>query len=92
MIKNNKVYRKCYGKHTGFKMFMDNILLSLTRKTVLPDIELFVNLGDWPLAKDPFPIFSWCGSTDSYDIVMPTYDITESTLENMGRYLPKLQH
>lgn len=67
---------------------MDNILLSLSKKTLLPDVEFFVNLGDWPLAKDSkthFPIFSWCGSTDTYDIVMPTYDITESTLENMGR-------
>lgn len=69
-------------------MFMDNILLSLTRKLYLPDVEFFVNLGDWPLVKNElYPIFSWCGSEDSHDIVMPTYDITESTLENMGRYL-----
>lgn len=68
---------------------MDNILLSLSRKVVLPDVEMFINLGDWPLVRDPnhlFPIFSWCGSTDSYDIVMPTYDITESSLEIMGRF------
>lgn len=68
---------------------MDGILLSLTRKTIIPNLEFFVNLGDWPLVKDVndnFPVFSWCGSTDSYDIVMPTYDITESALENMGRY------
>ena len=56
----------------------------------LPDLELFVNLGDWPLenkkVKDkPIPIFSWCGSDDSRDIVMPTYDLTEATLETMGR-------
>lgn len=73
----------------GFKMFMDAILLSLHRKTYLPDMEFFVNLGDWPLVIDKneiYPIFSWCGSTESYDIVMPTYDITESTLENMGKY------
>ncbi|XP_018318880.1 KDEL motif-containing protein 1 isoform X2 [Agrilus planipennis] len=82
--------RKCYGQHVGFKMFMDNILLSLTRKVLLPDFEMFVNLGDWPLVKDTneiFPIFSWCGSKDSFDIVMPTYDITESTLESMGRVM-----
>lgn len=72
----------------GFKIFMDSVLLSLARKVRLPDTEFFVNLGDWPLSKndnDPLPIFSWCGSEDSYDIVMPTYDITEATLENMGR-------
>lgn len=88
VTKNNEIYRKCYGKYVGFKMFMDNILLSLSRKFKLPDLEFFVNLGDWPLAKKPndkYPIFSWCGSSDTYDIVMPTYDITESTLENMGR-------
>lgn len=69
-------------------MFMDSILLSLARKVQLPDVDLFVNLGDWPLAprnKKAYPIFSWCGSDDTYDIVMPTYEITESTLENMGR-------
>lgn len=68
-------------------MFMDNILLSITRKVVLPDVEFFVNLGDWPLVSEShkFPIFSWCGSTDKRDIIMPTYDICESTLENMGR-------
>jgi len=53
----------------------------------LPDLEFFVNLGDWPLSspKELFPLFSWCGSNYSVDIVMPTYDITESALENMGR-------
>lgn len=57
----------------------------------LPDIEFFVNLGDWPLStrNKKFPIFSWCGSNFSSDIVMPTYDITESSLENMGRYVLK---
>lgn len=85
---NNQVYCKCYGKHVGFAMFMDNILLSLGRKVVLPDMEFFVNLGDWPLVKlktNPLPVLSWCGSDDTLDIVMPTYDLTESTLETMGR-------
>ncbi|XP_050530910.1 protein O-glucosyltransferase 2-like [Daktulosphaira vitifoliae] len=87
VVKNNLIFRKCYGEYTGFKMFMDNLLLSLTRKVRLPDIEFFVNLGDWPLStkNKKFPIFSWCGSNSSNDIVMPTYDITESSLENMGR-------
>ncbi|KAK5645716.1 hypothetical protein RI129_004180 [Pyrocoelia pectoralis] len=90
VVKNNEVYRQCYGKYVGFKMFMDSILLSLARKVLLPDVEFFVNLGDWPLvkdAKDNFPIFSWSGSADTFDIVMPTYDLTESTLENMGRVM-----
>lgn len=53
-------------------------------------MEFFVNLGDWPLVKlntKPIPILSWCGSDDTLDIVMPTYDLTESTLETMGRYM-----
>lgn len=92
VIKNNQIYRDCYGKHVGFNMFADNILLSLTRKVVLPNIELIINLGDWPLIHkntEPLPVFSWCGSNDTVDIVMPTYDITESALENMGRYFIK---
>lgn len=89
IVKDNKIFRKCYGKHVGFNMFADNILLSLARKVMLPNFEFVVNLGDWPLVQkkgDLLPIFSWCGSEDTHDIVMPTYDITESTLENMGRY------
>ncbi|XP_028175683.1 protein O-glucosyltransferase 2-like [Ostrinia furnacalis] len=88
VIKNNKIYRDCYGKHVGFNMFSDNILLFLSRKVVLPDMELVINLGDWPLVSklsEPLPVFSWCGSNDTLDIIMPTYDITESTIENMGR-------
>jgi hypothetical protein len=57
----------------------------------LPDVEFFINLGDWPLEKrstteNPLPIFSWCGSVNTRDIVMPTYDITEATIEMMSRY------
>lgn len=93
VVKANQVYRNCYGQHVGFKMFMDSLLLSMTRKMRLPDFEIFVNLGDWPVMKKggqsrtagPRPVFSWCGSDDSYDIVMPTYDITESTIDNMDR-------
>ncbi|KAK3868882.1 hypothetical protein Pcinc_025762 [Petrolisthes cinctipes] len=89
VIKDNKVYRRCYGQHIGFNMFMDNVLHSMIRKMTLPDIEFIINLGDWPLVnpkvKPLLPIFSWCGSEDTADIVMPTYDITEATLENMGR-------
>ncbi|XP_058815635.1 protein O-glucosyltransferase 2-like [Topomyia yanbarensis] len=93
VVKNNLVYRTCYGRYTGFKIYMDAMLLSLARKALLPDVELFVNLGDYPLVTKgghrrttgPYPIFSWCGSDDTFDIVMPTYDIVESTLEAMSR-------
>ena len=88
VIKSNKVYRKCYGAYTGFKMFMDAMLISLTNKAKLPDLEFFINLGDWPLVKKSpqiIPIFSWCGSTETLDIVLPTYDLTESVLNAMHR-------
>ncbi|XP_028993305.1 protein O-glucosyltransferase 2 [Betta splendens] len=89
-IVDNKVYVKTFGEHVGFRIFMDALLLSLTRKVKLPDMEFFVNLGDWPLEKRKpseknHPIFSWCGSNNTRDIVMPTYDLTESVLETMGR-------
>ncbi|KAK5861364.1 hypothetical protein PBY51_022769 [Eleginops maclovinus] len=89
-VKDNKVYVRTYGEHVGFRIFMDAILLSITRKVRLPDLEFFVNLGDWPLEKRKpsemiHPIFSWCGSNNTRDIVMPTYDLTESVLETMGR-------
>jgi hypothetical protein len=45
-----------------------------------------MNLGDWPLVpkhKIIYPIFSWCGSEDTKDIVLPTYDITESSRQAM---------
>lgn len=84
-----QVHRKCYGQHVGFKMFIDAILLSITRKVVLQDMEFFMNLGDWPLVpkseKIIHPIFSWCGTDDHHDVILPTYDITESSLESMGR-------
>ncbi|KAG9328553.1 hypothetical protein JZ751_013009, partial [Albula glossodonta] len=55
----------------------------------VPDVEFFVNLGDWPLEKRKppeklHPIFSWCGSNDTRDIVMPTYDLTEVSLDMMS--------
>ena len=60
-------------------------------QTILPDLEFIVNLGDWPLefkkpSEGPLPIFSWCGSDETRDIVMPTYDLVKSTLETMNRY------
>lgn len=88
VIKSNVIYRKCYGQYTGFSMFLDAILVSLMNKVNLNDLEFFINLGDWPLVKKSstnIPIFSWCGSHDTTDIVLPTYDLTESTLNMMHR-------
>ncbi|XP_041088964.1 protein O-glucosyltransferase 3-like isoform X4 [Polyodon spathula] len=90
-ILNNKIYRRSLGKYTDFKMFSDEMLLSLTRKVHMPDVEFYVNVGDWPMENrqvndtpaGPVPIISWCGSTDTRDIVLPTYDITHSTLETL---------
>nr|XP_057942703.1 protein O-glucosyltransferase 3 [Doryrhamphus excisus]XP_057942704.1 protein O-glucosyltransferase 3 [Doryrhamphus excisus]XP_057942705.1 protein O-glucosyltransferase 3 [Doryrhamphus excisus] len=87
-IINNQVFRRSLGKYTDFKMFSDEILLSLTRKVRVPDVEFYLNVGDWPLEtrsadSSPVPVLSWCGSTDTRDIVLPTYDVTHSTLETM---------
>ncbi|XP_059382901.1 protein O-glucosyltransferase 3 [Carassius carassius] len=87
---HNQLHRRSLGKYTDFKMFSDEMLLSLARKVKLPDVEFYINVGDWPMedrkAGDepgPLPIISWCGSTDTRDIILPTYDITHSSLEAM---------
>uniref|UniRef100_H3ALL2 Protein O-glucosyltransferase 3 n=1 Tax=Latimeria chalumnae TaxID=7897 RepID=H3ALL2_LATCH len=89
-ILSNKIYRRTLGKYTDFKRFSDEMLLSLTRKVHLPDVEFYISVGDWPLehrhvndTPGPIPIISWCGSADTRDIVLPTYDITYSTLETL---------
>ncbi|XP_053564520.1 protein O-glucosyltransferase 3 isoform X2 [Bombina bombina] len=87
-VLNNNIHRRSLGKYTDFKMFSDEMLLSLARKVRLPDFEFYINVGDWPVehrkANDtpgPLPMISWCGSTDSRDIILPTYDVTHSSLE-----------
>ncbi|XP_037623610.1 protein O-glucosyltransferase 3 isoform X1 [Sebastes umbrosus] len=85
-IIDNQLYRRTLGKYTDFKMFSDEMLLSLTRKVRVPDVEFYINVGDWPLETrrtDPVPVLSWCGSLDTRDIVLPTYEVTHSTLETM---------
>ena len=89
-VEAGQVYRQCHGQHTGFRMFWDSVLGWLTRRARLPDLEIIVNLGDWPLAKlkgklPVLPMVSWCGSGDTGDLLVPTYDLTESSLECMGR-------
>jgi len=46
-----------------------------------------MNLGDYPLSSgnDPLPILSWCGSEQTHDIILPTYEITEATLQMLSR-------
>ncbi|XP_069615182.1 protein O-glucosyltransferase 3 [Ranitomeya imitator] len=87
-VLNNQIYRRSLGKYTDFKMFSDEMLQSLARKVRLPDLEFYINVGDWPVENrkanatpGPMPMISWCGSSDSRDIILPTYDITHSTLE-----------
>ncbi|CAG2118092.1 unnamed protein product [Medioppia subpectinata] len=84
-IVDNEAYKQCYGEYVGFAQFIDEILKSLLAKTSLPDFEFVSNLGDWPLSdkrtKPPLPVFSWCGSKDFNDIVIPTYELTESSLQ-----------
>lgn len=88
-VVGNKVHRKCYGQHIGFSMFWDAVLGWLVKRAKLPDTEMLVNLGDWPLVRKgrrkKIPMFSWCGSEATDDILFPTYEITEASLECMGR-------
>ena len=56
----------------------------------MPDTEFLINLGDWPLVSKGdnapiIPMFSWCKNNNTYDIMLPTYEITEAALECMGR-------
>jgi len=88
VVQGGEVFRQCYGQHTGFRMFWDSLLSWLARRAVLPDIEILVNLGDWPLIKQgdkALPMVSWCGSRDTADITLPTYELTEASIECMGR-------
>lgn len=74
----------------GFHIFPDAILLFLSRLMFLPNLEFIMNLGDWPLiqkqrVRPPLPVFSWCKSNETLDIILPTYELTEASLEAMGR-------
>ncbi|KAI1309340.1 Protein O-glucosyltransferase 1 [Halotydeus destructor] len=89
-IIDNKIFKRCYGEYVGFAQFLDEFLVSLINKVHLPDTEFIANLGDWPLSSrdkelPAIPIFSWCGSEDTHDIVLPTYEMTESVLNMQGR-------
>ncbi|TRY61729.1 hypothetical protein TCAL_11141 [Tigriopus californicus] len=92
VVLNSNIFRQCYGEHVGFHMFPDAFLIFLTSVTRLPDLEFLINLGDWPLSRlspsvKPLPIISWCKTPDFADILLPTYEITEASLECMGRQM-----
>ncbi|KAI6179680.1 CAP10 domain-containing protein [Aphelenchoides besseyi] len=53
----------------------------MTRKMKLPNLDFLMNLGDWPLSNKNtqlIPFVSWCGSNSTYDLVLPTYEFTNS--------------
>lgn len=76
----------CFITHFHYLTTSADLNLYLAIKVRVPDVEFYINVGDWPLETrtvDALPILSWCGSTDTRDIVLPTYDVTHSTLETM---------
>uniref|UniRef100_A0A5S6R3K1 CAP10 domain-containing protein n=1 Tax=Trichuris muris TaxID=70415 RepID=A0A5S6R3K1_TRIMR len=91
-IRGNRIFKKTYGTYVGFSEFSDRALLSITRKVRLPDTDFVLNLGDWPLelhrrhSRPPVPIISWCGSADSLDIVLPSYEVMLNTLKTNLSY------
>ncbi|KRX79622.1 KDEL motif-containing protein 1 [Trichinella sp. T6] len=86
-IRDNTIFRQTFGEYCDFKMFSDEMLVSISRKFIIPDMDFLLNLGDWPLMTmnhlkvvSPLPILSWCGSNNSLDIVLPTYEMMHSIL------------
>jgi hypothetical protein len=119
-----------YANTEGFQKYINEILVSLQRKVILPDMELLFNMGDWPQAPrhtsssngadtssssststsetstsninrnsgsstsdigakvgkglSPVPVFSWCGSPDHYDMVLPTYKFVQASVFGKG--------
>ncbi|ESS31299.1 protein disulfide-isomerase domain-containing protein, partial [Toxoplasma gondii VEG] len=84
VIKNNQIFRRHFGPLPGFQYFMDNVLLYLAAAVKLPDVEFLMNLGDWPLEKrgadeGALPLFSWSGSDDTLDIILPQWDVVKTS-------------
>lgn len=74
---------------------MSSMFLSLLRKVKLPDAEFVFNLGDWPLEEnlaDPQPILTWCGSSNTSDIALPTWDQTKNTRHALFRERKDIQY
>lgn len=58
-------------------------------------MEFLLNVGDWPLVAKTWgerrvPVFSWCGSTDTFDVVLPQWDVTRSTILGNSESNPDL--
>lgn len=95
VIKDQELYYEDFGTIMGFRPFMTSMFLSLLRKVRLPDVEFIFNLGDWPLEEnydDPQPILTWCGSTNTTDIAMPTWEQTKSTRHALFRERKDIQY
>ncbi|KAL8440364.1 hypothetical protein Efla_000252 [Eimeria flavescens] len=95
VIKNNKVFRKAYGPFPAFSRFSDMVFHQLAAKVKLPDVEFLLNVGDWPLVAKTWgdarvPVFSWCGSTETFDIVLPQWDVSRSTVAGNSDSNPDL--
>ena len=70
-------------------------LISPPPQVHMPDLEMIVNLGDWPLNKNRpnhplLPVFSWCGSPDTRDIIWPTWDMMKATIMALDRWVQLL--
>ncbi|CDJ64802.1 thioredoxin, putative [Eimeria necatrix] len=95
VIKDNQIFRKAHGPFPAFSYFSDMVLHQLSATVKLPDVEFVMNVGDWPLVAKSWgdsrvPVFSWCGSTDSFDIVLPQWDVTRSTVLGNAASSPDL--
>lgn len=89
-IKNNKIYAKAYGQWQGFKSFMDDMLFSLQRKVILPDVEFVLNIGDYPSANRTThlldkPLVSWCKSVDYENQLLQSHRPSKSDITVSGR-------
>ncbi|CBY24081.1 unnamed protein product [Oikopleura dioica] len=95
VIKDQKLFVEDFGTIMGFRGFMSSMFLSLLRKVKLPDAEFIFNLGDWPLEEnltDPQPILTWCGSSNTSDIAVPTWDQTKNTRHALFRERKDIQY
>ena len=58
-------------------------------------MELWWNLGDWPLENskddDPLPMISWCKDEGkSKDLILPTWYLTRATVRMMNGVIPDI--
>ena len=71
---------------TEFLINLGDWPLARKREYLVHNNRVLVGKGGRPIVEAPkIPMFSWCKNNDTYDILLPTYEITEATLECMGR-------